>query len=70
MYWIKVSPLLIIYETIFIGLDAILDENRLEDLALIFTLVSRVKDGQVMLKAGFSNYIKVFDTLFVFNIIV
>lgn len=40
------------------GLDGLLDENRLHDLTLLYSLFSRVKNGLVELCQGFNAYIK------------
>ena len=41
------------------GLDMMLDQNRLEDLSLLFDLLSRTKDGVKELLVSFAAYIKV-----------
>lgn len=41
------------------GLDSILNENRISDISLLYTLFSRVKNGLVQLCIHFNNYIKV-----------
>lgn len=40
------------------GFDQLLDENRLEDLTLMYNLLSRVKEGLPELCAHFNQYIK------------
>lgn len=40
------------------GLDGLLDENRLPDLSLLYSLFSRVKNGLVELCSAFNAYIK------------
>lgn len=40
------------------GLDLLLDENKLDDLSLMYRLFSRVKDGLVELCTAFNRYIK------------
>lgn len=42
-----------------IGLDHLLDENRITDLTLMYNLFSRVKSGLVELCTHFNQYIKV-----------
>lgn len=58
------------------GLDVLLDENRLQELELLYSLFSRVKAGLTELKAHFITYIKVTNfikigtfslDLFIFN---
>ena len=41
------------------GLDLLLGEDRISDLALLFALYSRVKDGIKQLCLYFASYIKV-----------
>lgn len=41
------------------GLDSILNENRISDISLLYTLFSRVKTGLDKLCIHFNNYIKV-----------
>lgn len=41
------------------GLDNLLEENRLNDLTLLYNLFSRVKNGTAELCANFNSYIKV-----------
>lgn len=41
------------------GLDNLLEENRLSDLSLLYSLFSRVKNGLVELCMSFNTYIKV-----------
>lgn len=48
------------------GLDQLLEENRLTDLTLLYSLFSRVKTGTIELCANFNAYIKV-CSLFQFN---
>lgn len=50
---------LIIINYKFIGLDQMLEENRLEDLKLLYELLSRVKDGLRELCTYFASFIKV-----------
>ncbi|CAI4228659.1 unnamed protein product [Auanema sp. JU1783] len=40
------------------GLDRLLEDHNIDDLALMFILLTRVKEGQVLLKNGFVAYIK------------
>ena len=40
------------------GLDALLDENRLSDLQLLYQLFSRVKMGTIELCTNFNQFIK------------
>lgn len=40
------------------GLDSLLEENRLSDLSLLYSLFSRVKNGTVELCLNFNTYIK------------
>uniref|UniRef100_A0A915HMC9 Cullin-4 n=1 Tax=Romanomermis culicivorax TaxID=13658 RepID=A0A915HMC9_ROMCU len=40
------------------GMDSLLQENRLQDLRLLYDLLSRVKNGLVELKNSFSVYVK------------
>lgn len=40
------------------GLDYLLEENRLSDLSLLYTLFSRVKNGTIDLCSNFNLYIK------------
>lgn len=42
------------------GLSGLLDENRINDLSLLYNLYSRVKNGLVELCLNFNSYIKVF----------
>lgn len=49
------------------GLDALLEENRLSDLALLYSLFSKVKNGTVELCAKFNGYIKVMEVFVQFN---
>ena len=44
---------------ILLGLDQLLDENRISDLTLIYNLFSRVKDGLKELCSYFGAFIKV-----------
>lgn len=46
---------------IFLGLDSLLDENRISDLTQTYQLFSRVKGGQQILLQHWSEYIKVFQ---------
>lgn len=41
------------------GLDTLLEENRLTDLTLLYSLLSRVKNGTTELCGAFNGYIKV-----------
>lgn len=41
------------------GLDNLLEENRLSDLSLLYSLFSKVKNGTIELCANFNAYIKV-----------
>ncbi len=41
-----------------------LDEHRINDLKLLYQLVSRITNGVDQLKAAYSQYIKVFMLLF------
>lgn len=41
------------------GLEQLLEENRLSDLTLLYSLFSRVKTGTIELCANFNAYIKV-----------
>ena len=41
------------------GLDKLLEDNRVSDLSLMYSLFSRVKDGQKELNSHFNAYIKV-----------
>lgn len=41
------------------GLDNLMEENRLSDLTLLYSLFSRVKNGTVELCSSFNAYIKV-----------
>lgn len=41
------------------GLDNLLEENRLCDLSLLYSLFSRVKNGTIELCVNFNTYIKV-----------
>lgn len=50
------------------GLDMMLDQNRLEDLNLLFDLLSRTKDGVKELLVSFAAYIKVRFNLKIANI--
>ena len=45
--------------TCIVGLDQLLEENRISDLTLLYQLFSRVKDGQRELCSAFGVYIKV-----------
>ena len=47
------------YYLIFAGLDQLLTENRIHDLTRMFSLFSRVKEGQKELCLTFANYLKV-----------
>jgi len=49
------------------GLDHLLDENRISDLALMYQLFSRVKDGLKELCSSYAAYIKRTGRLFVVN---
>ena len=40
------------------GLDFLLEENRIEDLQLMYSLLGRVKDGQVELCSKMAEYVK------------
>ena len=40
------------------GLDSLLEENRLSDLSLLYSLFSRVKNGTAELCTNFNTYIK------------
>jgi len=42
-----------------VGLDQMLDENRIEDLTLFYQLLSRVHHGLKELCTSFAAYIKV-----------
>ena len=42
-----------------LGLDQMLEQNRVEDLALFYQLLSRTRDGLKELCASFAAYIKV-----------
>lgn len=44
------------------GLDSLLDENRLSDLSLLYSLFNRVKNGLVELCINFNTFIKVRGT--------
>ena len=41
------------------GLDTLLEENRLNDLTLLYSLLNRVKNGTAELCGNFNGYIKV-----------
>lgn len=41
------------------GLDSLLEENRVADLTLLYSLFTRVKKGLVELCLNFNTYIKV-----------
>ena len=43
------------------GLDSLLEENRLNDLTLLYSLFSRVKNGTTELCGNFNGYIKVIN---------
>ncbi|XP_054303032.1 cullin-4A isoform X2 [Pongo pygmaeus] len=49
------------------GLDHLLDENRVPDLAQMYQLFSRVRGGQQVLLQHWSEYIKTFGTAIVIN---
>nr|XP_055101100.1 cullin-4A isoform X3 [Symphalangus syndactylus] len=49
------------------GLDHLLDENRVPDLAQMYQLFSRVRGGQQALLQHWSEYIKTFGTAIVIN---
>lgn len=49
------------------GLDILLEENRMQDLGLMFTLLGRVKSGQSELCANMANYIKKRGRVIVIN---
>uniref|UniRef100_A0A8C4Q0Q2 Cullin 4B n=1 Tax=Eptatretus burgeri TaxID=7764 RepID=A0A8C4Q0Q2_EPTBU len=49
------------------GLNQLLDENRIEELSLLYQLFSRVKGGLQTLLHHWSEYIKVFGTTIVVN---
>ena len=40
------------------GLDFLLEENRIEDLQLMYSLLGRVKNGQVELCSKMAEYVK------------
>lgn len=48
------------------GLDLLLEENRVEDLTLLYSLLTRVKKGLIELCVSFNAYIKVKKILFMF----
>lgn len=41
------------------GLDSLMEENRVDELALLYGLLNRVKKGLLELCANFNSYIKV-----------
>lgn len=43
------------------GLDLLVEENRVSDLTLLYSLFNRVKNGTIELCATFNAYIKVND---------
>lgn len=47
----------------WLGLDQLLEENRTDDLALLYQLVSHVHNGPKELNASFASYIKVWIIL-------
>lgn len=49
------------------GLDSMLDEHRIDDLKLLYQLVSRIKNGVDQLKLAYSQYIKVISRYARFN---
>ncbi|NXP44884.1 CUL4A protein, partial [Heliornis fulica] len=55
------------FNFIFLGLDSLLDENRISDLTQTYQLFSRVKGGQQILLQHWSEYIKNFGTTIVVN---
>lgn len=54
----QLPPNLLVF-LIFLGLDNLLDENRISDLTQTYQLFSRVKGGQQILLQHWSEYIKV-----------
>lgn len=56
----QLPPNLLVF-LIFLGLDNLLDENRISDLTQTYQLFSRVKGGQQILLQHWSEYIKVFQ---------
>uniref|UniRef100_A0A8C6A1D2 Cullin-4 n=1 Tax=Marmota marmota marmota TaxID=9994 RepID=A0A8C6A1D2_MARMA len=52
---------------VLLGLDHLLDENRVPDLTQMYQLFSRVKGGQHALLQHWSEYIKTFGTAIVIN---
>ncbi|XP_064638709.1 cullin-4A-like [Lineus longissimus] len=50
------------------GLDQLLDENRIEDLCLMYQLFSRVKDGLKELCTAFAQFIKKTGRMIVINL--
>jgi len=49
------------------GLDLLLDQNRVSDLSLLYTLFNRIKDGLKLLRQEFAAYIKKTGRLIVIN---
>jgi hypothetical protein len=47
------------YRFFLLGLDQMLEENRVEDLTLFYQLLSRVHNGLKELNSSFASYIKV-----------
>lgn len=43
----------------FVGTDSLLNDNKKPELALMYSLLSRVKEGHAVLKNHFSAYVKV-----------
>lgn len=56
--FMQLPPNLLVF-LIFLGLDNLLDENRISDLTQTYQLFSRVKGGQQILLQHWSEYIKV-----------
>jgi hypothetical protein len=54
--YLSFNPLVLVG---IVGLDQMLEENRVEDLALFYQLLSRVHNGLKELNASFASYIKV-----------
>lgn len=50
------------------GLDILLEENRIKDLTLMYSLFSRVKNGPTELCNNFNSYIKVNYTYSTYNL--
>jgi len=46
-------------DLVVLGLDQMLEENRIEDLSLFYQLLSRVHNGFKELNSTFAAYIKV-----------